>query len=78
MTKKQYNPLECTMVFGTEAVNALYNYGITEAKRAAKNGDGMIVKKKFNTEAEMREYFNGIDDIDGWEKYAVIDSDGKY
>lgn len=78
MAKKQNNPLECTMIFGTEAVNALYDKGVAAAKRVAKSCDGMVVKKKFNTEAEMCEYFNGIADMDGWNKYAIIDCDGKY
>ena len=78
MAKKEYNPLECTMIFGTEAVNTLYDKGIAAAKRVAKNCDGMVVKKKFNTEAEMAEYFKGIYDMDGWGKYAVIYSDGTY
>lgn len=74
---KSENPLECTMIFGSHAVNTLYDRGITAAKRAAKE-EGMIVKKKFNTQQEMDEYFNGIDDMDGWEKYAVIYSDGTF
>ena len=75
---KTKNPLEITMVFGTEAVDALYDSGITKARRYAKNGDGMIVKKKFNTQQEMDAYLAGINDMDGWYKYAVIDSDGKF
>lgn len=74
---KSNNLLEVTMVFGTEAVDALYNDGIKAMKRVLKY-DGMMVKKIFKTDAEMQEYFNGINDMDGWNKYAVIYSDGSY
>lgn len=74
---KTNNPLEVTMVFGTEAVDALYDDGIKAMKRVLKY-DGMMVKKTFNTDAEMQAYFNGIDDMDGWNKYAVIYSDGSF
>ena len=65
------------MIFGSHAVNTLYDRGIIAAKRAAKE-EGMIVKKEFNTQQEMEEYFNVINDMDGWNKYAVIYNDGKF
>lgn len=67
-----------TFVFGTDAVNALFDDGLAAVKRVAKRGDGMIVKKKFNTQQEMQAYMDGIDDMDGWYKVAFIDSDGVY
>lgn len=74
---KSEDPLKYTIIFGSHAVNTLYDKGIAAAKRAAKE-EGMIVKKKFNTQREMEEYFNGINDMDGWEKYAVIYNDGTF
>ena len=74
---KSENPLEVTMIFGTYAVNTLYDEGVDAAMEAAED-DGMVVHKRFNTQQEMDEYFNGIDDMDGWNKYAVIYSDGTF
>lgn len=76
--EKQKDPLTMTFVFGTDAVNALFDDGLAAVKRVAKRGDGMIVKKKFNTQQEMQAYMDGIDDMDGWYKVAFIDSDGVY
>lgn len=74
---KSNNPLECTVVFGSYAVNTLYDKGIDAAIKAT-DTEGMVMHKKFNTQQEMNEYFNGIDDMDGWNKYAVIYSDGTF
>lgn len=76
--EKTNNPLEVTIIFGSGAVNTLYNEGILEAKEYAKGVEGMVVNKKFNTEQEMNEYFNGIADMDGWNNYAVIYSDDSF
>lgn len=75
---KSKDPLVMTFVFGTDAVDALYDEGLAAAKRVAKRGDGMIVKKKFNSPQEMQAYMDGIDDMDGWYKVAYIDSEGNY
>ena len=67
--------IEVTVVFGKDASNYYDETGSLKKTQAYINrgGDGMIVKKKFNTQAECDEYFAGIDDMDGWLGYTVAE-----
>lgn len=53
------------VLLGSDAVNRFYN-------EEPVYGDGMLVKREFETEAELKAYFQGLDDNDGWLEYATL------
>ena len=66
MEEKKY---ELMVVFGTEAVNAFVYDGMEKAQQCVENGDGNIIIKSFDTEAEREAYCQALEDSSGWMEY---------
>ena len=66
------NENDLVMVFGSSACSAYEDEGIKGLKRALKNGDGDIVLREFDTQAERNAYLEGLEDCNGWEGYTNI------
>lgn len=62
MAKKKFT---AKVLFGSDAVSRFYNdEPVTD--------EGMLVKREFATEAELKAYLKGLEDGDGWCDYAVL------
>lgn len=68
--KKKY---KVVVIFGENAATSYFEGGLYAAKDCILNGDGMIIKKEFDTEAERNAYIEGCKDNDGWCGYSIVD-----
>lgn len=60
------------VVLGATATHR-YEVGDYEGLRSeVDDGNGSVIIKEFNTEAERRAYMQGIEDGNGWEDYHVV------
>ena len=62
-------------VFGEEAASVYEDYGFDKMRKVVEDGDGCIVKREFDTEAEVRAYQQGIEDMDGWQGCTILGDD---
>jgi len=63
---------KAVVIFG-DTPSRRYDEGDIKAMlEALKNGDGQLTQREFDTEAEKRAYYKGIDDCDGWWHYSVV------
>ena len=66
MAKKKF---KVNVLFGSDAVSRFFgDEPVT---------DGMLVKREFNTEDELKAYCKGLQDGDGWCDYTTL-SDSEY
>jgi hypothetical protein len=64
--------VKCAVVFGTRATHRYDEQDFEGLHEVCRDGDGSIVIREFDTEAERRAYIMGIDDSDGWLGAAVL------
>lgn len=62
-------------VFGEEATDAYLDGGVNGLRKVIEGGDGRVVKREFDTEAEVRAYQQGVEDMDGWLACTIVDDD---
>lgn len=72
---KTKNEFSVVVVFGECAAQAYEEKGFTAMRSVLKNGDGMLVRKDFNTKAEVEAYIEGLEDSRGWEEFCVLDKE---
>jgi len=60
------------MVFGESAADAYLSDTFDAFRKTIENGDGQIVKRCFNTDAERQAYLLGVADNDGWNGSTYI------
>lgn len=62
---------EIIVAFGESATDA-YDEGFKCMKRVIKNGDGMLLRRKFNSQGEVDAYLLGLEDQVGWESSVPL------
>ena len=62
-------------VFGEAAVDAYEDGGFKEMRKVVEDGNGSIIKREFDTEAEVRAYQQGLEDMNGWQNCTILDDD---
>lgn len=67
--------LKYAVVFGKRASRLYDDQDFDGLHKALKEGDGSVCIYEFDTEAERREFQNGIDAGDGWLEYAVVNEE---
>lgn len=55
------------VLFGTDAVKNYLDEGIVSAQAGYD-----LIRREFNTEAEVKAYYKGLDDGDGWRMYHTL------
>lgn len=63
------------VIFGEQAAKTYCEEGLNAAKDCILNGDGTVMKREFDTEAERNAYMEGCRDADGWWSNTIIDDD---
>lgn len=64
-------------VFGSELVRAIIEEDAEDAMYLMRTPDS-VVKREFNTEAEMKAYLEGLDDASGWMESSCLDSTNSF
>ncbi len=63
----------CAVVFGSRATSRYDEQDFEELHEVCRDGDGSIVIREFDTEAERKAFIEGIEAGDGWCDYMEVD-----
>ena len=64
---------KCAVVFGTRATSRYDEQDFEGLHEVCRDGDGSIVIREFDTEAERKAFIEGIEAGDGWCDYMEVD-----
>lgn len=68
--------ISIVVVFGENAADSYMEEGIKAMRRTIEDdGDGALLRRYFDTDAERQAYIQGISDMEGWQGYAIIDDE---
>ena len=65
--------VKCAVVFGTRATHRYDEQDFEGLHEVCRDGDGSIVIREFDTEAERKAFIEGIEAGDGWCDYMEVD-----
>lgn len=65
--------VKCAVVFGTRATSRYDEQDFEGLHEVCRDGDGSIVIREFDTEAERKAFIEGIEAGDGWCDYMEVD-----
>lgn len=67
--------IKIKIAFGTEIARYYKNHGILpdEDDNSEDYYSGSVVEREFNTPHELSAYLHGIEDMDGWREYVVVE-----
>ena len=65
--------VKCAVVFGTRATRRYDEQDFEGLHEVCRDGDGSIVIREFDTEAERKAFIEGIEAGDGWYDYMEVD-----
>jgi hypothetical protein len=65
--------LKCAVVFGSRATSRYDEQDFKGLHEVCRDGDGSIVIREFDTEAERKAFIEGIEAGDGWCDYMEVD-----
>lgn len=71
--KDEPEKVKCAVVFGTRATRRYDEQDFEGLHEACRDGDGSIVIREFDTEAERKAFIEGIEAGDGWCDYMEVD-----
>lgn len=63
------------VIFGETAAKTYCDEGLQAAKDLVLNGDGKVIKKEFDSEAERNAYMEGCRDSAGWWDNCIVEDD---
>lgn len=67
------NKFSVVVIFGEGAAKGYMYDGLKGLQERI--SEGALIKRQFDTQAEMDAYIKGIDDADGWLGSAIIDDE---
>jgi hypothetical protein len=71
--QEEDNPLEVTILFGSDVIREYKETGELPSEEWLNENGGVIDTKTFETEEQMKAYFEGLNDADGWLETLVLD-----
>ncbi len=61
------------IIFGSQPTEYWHDGNMKDFTESIQDGSGAISTKDFNTEEEKNAYIRALNDLDGWDDYALLD-----